>query len=287
MSKYIGSRIVPKHCGTWSKTKEYEVLSIVLHSSSGDSYISRKAVPAGTDISDTEYWALSSEFSAQLKTLSTEVSAVSSTVETLKEQVAANVSASTDSDADYAAEVVDARVGYDGTTYESLGDSVRGQAGNADTAAEYLSRYRSSRSFPDINVVSSTRIDYEDGSRESAEDVSATYLLDVAGFEVMHLVNCHDGTDSEEGIAFYDADSEFLSGISHTDIDAAGHVVEIPDGASYVAVTVDNTCLERCRIRVFGDLSEPVTEKVSESSVETETPYFIGYASGNMIAHII
>lgn len=44
-----------------------------------------------------------------------------------RQQIAANVSANTDSNADYAAEVVDARVGADGTTYTSLGEAIRRQ----------------------------------------------------------------------------------------------------------------------------------------------------------------
>ena len=59
MARYVGKRIVPKHCGYWDNTKPYEMENIVYHRASGNSYISRKAVPAGTDISqEEEYWAL-------------------------------------------------------------------------------------------------------------------------------------------------------------------------------------------------------------------------------------
>ena len=42
MAKYVGKRVVPKHCGAWTKNKEYEILSIVLDEASGESYISRR-----------------------------------------------------------------------------------------------------------------------------------------------------------------------------------------------------------------------------------------------------
>ena len=118
MSTYIGGRIIPKHAGTWDETAEYETLTVVLDEETGDSYISRKAVPAGTALDDEEYWAKCSDYSVQLKN-------IQDAVDVLEAQVAANVTASTDEDADYAAEVVDARVDARGDTYESLGEAVR------------------------------------------------------------------------------------------------------------------------------------------------------------------
>lgn len=70
MAKYVGKRIVPLPCGEWVQTKEYEMLSVVLEPSSGDSYIARRQVPAGTAITDTAFWAKSSEWSQQVKNMS-------------------------------------------------------------------------------------------------------------------------------------------------------------------------------------------------------------------------
>ena len=42
MSDYIGKRIVPKHCGEWDRAKEYEMLSIVLHTENGNSFITKR-----------------------------------------------------------------------------------------------------------------------------------------------------------------------------------------------------------------------------------------------------
>ena len=40
MARYVGKRIVPKHCGYWDNTKSYEMENIVYDRTSGNSYIS-------------------------------------------------------------------------------------------------------------------------------------------------------------------------------------------------------------------------------------------------------
>lgn len=73
MAKYVGKRIVPLPCGEWVQSREYEMLSVVLHTATGDSYIARKTVPAGTAITDTSYWVKSSDFSQQLQNVSNQL----------------------------------------------------------------------------------------------------------------------------------------------------------------------------------------------------------------------
>lgn len=215
MATYIGKRIVPVHCGKWDKSKDYEMLSIVLEEASGDSYISRRVVPAGTAITDTAYWMLHSLYSQQIKDMSDQLSDTEArikqdndataeairkdnkeTAEAIKQDNAntaeeiktdnantaaeiktdnesteaailadnnnmrttlgnrmasietrqdsiearqdANVRASTDANADYAAEVVDARVDGHGTDKESLGASIRGAYTEVGNLADYI-----------------------------------------------------------------------------------------------------------------------------------------------------
>lgn len=45
MGEFVGKRVVPDHVGVWNQKKTYEPLMIVLDGETGDSYISRKAVP--------------------------------------------------------------------------------------------------------------------------------------------------------------------------------------------------------------------------------------------------
>lgn len=97
--------------GNWDKTKEYENLSVVL-ASNGDSYTSKKNVPKGIELSNIEYWAVSSRFNAQLETQKKRI-----------DNIVALPDGSTTGDA----ELTDIRVGADGKTYPNAGDAVRGQ----------------------------------------------------------------------------------------------------------------------------------------------------------------
>lgn len=55
MHTYIGARYVPRFVGVYNNTQIYEALDVV-DNGSGTSYIARKTVPAGTPLTDTEYW---------------------------------------------------------------------------------------------------------------------------------------------------------------------------------------------------------------------------------------
>ena len=71
--QYIGARYVPLFANPaeWDNTKTYEPLTIVLHD--GNSYTSRQYVPAGIDITNTDYWALTGNYNAQVEAYRQEV----------------------------------------------------------------------------------------------------------------------------------------------------------------------------------------------------------------------
>ena len=73
MGEFVGKRVVPDHVGIWNQNKTYEPLMIVLYSETGDSYISRKAVPTGISLSDENYWSLCAHYSAQMRKLEQDV----------------------------------------------------------------------------------------------------------------------------------------------------------------------------------------------------------------------
>ena len=56
-TKYIGARYMPKFMGVYDATTAYEALSIV-DNGSGTTYVANKPVPAGTALTNTEYWSV-------------------------------------------------------------------------------------------------------------------------------------------------------------------------------------------------------------------------------------
>ena len=57
----------------WDKARSYEPLMIVLDPETGDGYISRYDVPAGTLLTNEHYWARCSHSNAQMHRLETDV----------------------------------------------------------------------------------------------------------------------------------------------------------------------------------------------------------------------
>lgn len=71
--EYIGARYVPVFANPleWSDTRGYEPLTIVSHQ--GNSYTSMQSVPPGIDITDTDYWASTGNYNAQVEAYRKEV----------------------------------------------------------------------------------------------------------------------------------------------------------------------------------------------------------------------
>lgn len=57
MDKYIGARYMPKFEGLYDASTAYEALSIV-DNGMGTSYVANRPVPAGTPLTDSDYWSI-------------------------------------------------------------------------------------------------------------------------------------------------------------------------------------------------------------------------------------
>lgn len=73
VTQYVGARYVPLFAEPleWDENTAYEPLTIVYNN--GNSYTSRQYVPAGTDIGNKSYWALTCNYNAQIEQYRTEV----------------------------------------------------------------------------------------------------------------------------------------------------------------------------------------------------------------------
>lgn len=76
--QYVGARYVPQIMGDWNDQTVYEPLSIVHYNFA--SYTSKKAVPAGVKPTNDEYWALTSQDSAQVEAYRQEVENIAKNV---------------------------------------------------------------------------------------------------------------------------------------------------------------------------------------------------------------
>lgn len=84
LQTYIGARYIPVYQGTWDSSKTYEPL--VLVTSTGDNpaiYISAQTVPAGTALTNTEYWLLYSGAGGDLGDINDQLDTINSTLTTV------------------------------------------------------------------------------------------------------------------------------------------------------------------------------------------------------------
>lgn len=85
IKKYIGARYAPQFMGAWDKASEYAALSVVY--TNDQSYVSRKTVPANTEITNTEFWIKSADWNAQVTRYNQNVERYQANVEQYNQNV--------------------------------------------------------------------------------------------------------------------------------------------------------------------------------------------------------
>lgn len=85
LKKFIGARYAPEFAGAWSNSKQYAALSVVY--ADNRSYVSRKTVPAGTPITNTDFWIQSSDWNAQVAEYNLKVEGYNANVEKYNKNV--------------------------------------------------------------------------------------------------------------------------------------------------------------------------------------------------------
>ena len=85
--QYVGARYVPKFADPveWNRALSYEALTIVTHL--GNSFTSKKPVPAGIDIGNAEYWVNTGNYNEQVATYQQQVVNVTELVTNMKSKL--------------------------------------------------------------------------------------------------------------------------------------------------------------------------------------------------------
>lgn len=131
VTQYIGARYVPIFADPdqWDKTKTYEPLTIVLNE--GNSYTSKQYVPAGIDLTNTDFWALTGNYNAQVEAYRKEV-------QDQTEKVAANSAAIEDLETDMA--VAEADIAKNAQDIKSANEAIQKNASDIASANESIQK---------------------------------------------------------------------------------------------------------------------------------------------------
>mgnify|MGYP004693705157 CR=1 FL=1 len=83
--QYIGARYVPKFSDPieWNKALSYEAMTIATYL--GNSFTSKKPVPAGIDITNTDYWVNTGNYNAQVEQYRREVATIKGQFQSVKD----------------------------------------------------------------------------------------------------------------------------------------------------------------------------------------------------------
>ena len=84
--EYIGARYVPHFTGLYDNTQDYEALDVV-DNGSGTSYIAKKPTPAGTPLTDTEYWFLYGSANGAIVNLQNQINDIVSEIDLIHDKI--------------------------------------------------------------------------------------------------------------------------------------------------------------------------------------------------------
>lgn len=270
MAKYVGKRIVPLPCGEWVQTKEYEMLSVVLHAETGDSYMAKRQVPAGTAITDIAFWAKSSEWSQQVKNMSDQLTetlrqiradndATEAAIRQSNSATAQTIQQDNENTRDHVDEVTAAALASlaEGrqemnTTKDALNTRMDSIVGGATTDTEVLDARVDSESTTHDNLGNHIR------------SVGAKLNVETAAFQ--QILDAAEGTEIEE-----------------IELESEGRAVIERNGA----VTIAETLSESYRVSSFVDVQSGEIYSVTAAGHYNKQLYAFYDVDGNFISGLL
>ena len=198
--EYIGARYVPVFADPiqWDPTLVYEPLTVV--TDQGASYVSRRYVPEGIQLDNTDYWVLWADFNAQLQHYINEVNTFDGRIDALEDAlpIADYTSASTVSDAISALSgkfpIDTADIADDAITADKIDDGAVGTSAIDDDAVTNAKIATGAVDTAEIadDAITAAKIDDDAITTDAIADSAVT--LDKMGF------NLGDGFSTEKNI---------------------------------------------------------------------------------------
>lgn len=173
--QYIGARYVPEFANPleWNKESTYEPLTIVYNA--GNSYTSRQAVPAGIDITNNDYWALTGNYNAQIEQYRKEVQAYDQRITENTNEIAENATAISKNESDIADIEADGWVTTDRIADEAVTES--------KLSSDFVNKVQSLNYMNGIKTAKFIVFSDDSAQSASSEETVWTYFKEILNNE--------------------------------------------------------------------------------------------------------
>ena len=191
------------------------------------------------------------------------------------------------------AEVIDARNGYDGTTYDTLGTAIRSQASELKCDIDTQSHnFLMSDGLTITNKLSEVGIiNIEDGTVNTSVKTSKhTDYVDISEYNGIWVTQNVFNSYGNSGLAFYDANKQFIKGYrnpyeENITVTSMNFYYEIPPKAKYV-----RTCYkidETIPFRIYTYDTKLYDNAIKEVSVNFENGGFNGSGTNTSSENVV
>lgn len=186
------------------------------------------------------------------------------------------------------AELIDARIGVDGTTYANVGDAIRTQI--KDNITEYVALPFTLTAGFYIHYLTGNIIEYD------SEKLYASDFVELVNSDLINIKNLNHPSNDLSGLAFYNENKKFISGYQYNK--DSNLYLKVPTGAKYIRFSVYETSIYSIKVyqstyTTFIKNKEILEEKIAykvdntildmkENAIEVINDCYISYSGAKV-----